>query len=55
MSATKAAGRQQCTLTSLVCAQPRNRRSGHFPSETHGMGLKSDDLSGGFVAPVMTQ
>lgn len=46
----KAAKGEQCTLNiSGVCSYDRETTVlCHFPSETHGMGLKSDDLSGGF-------
>lgn len=46
----KAAKGEQCTLNIAgVCNyNPETVVFCHFPSETHGMGLKSDDLSGGF-------
>ena len=45
----KAAKGEQCTLNIAgVCNyNPETVVFCHFPSETHGMGLKSDDLSGG--------
>ncbi|HGG9251101.1 TPA: DUF1364 domain-containing protein [Neisseria meningitidis] len=46
----KAAKGEQCTLNIAgVCNHnPETVVLCHFPSETHGMGLKSDDLSAGF-------
>lgn len=50
----KAAKGEQCTLNIAgVCNyNPETVVFCHFPSETHGMGLKSDDLSG--VSGAMT-
>ena len=51
MSAIRNAAKgEQCTLNIAgVCNyNPETVVFCHFPSETHGMGLKSDDLSGGF-------
>lgn len=46
----EAAKGEQCTLNIAgVCNHnPETVVLCHFPSETHGMGLKSDDLSAGF-------
>lgn len=51
MSAIREAARgEACTLNIAgVCSYDNSTTVlCHFPSETHGMGLKSDDLSAGF-------
>lgn len=47
---TGAARGQDCTLNIVgVCNHnPETTVFSHFPDESHGMGRKSDDVSGGF-------
>lgn len=47
---TDAARGQDCTLNILGACNhnPETTVFCHFPDETHGMGLKASDLSGGF-------